>query len=121
MDAELIQKYKQAVQQGIANNLRNIYLYNVKAFVTKTKVINAACMMLEPDERFMRMIEAYIDIKETEVDRWRKTIWFAWLDGHNTGLIDTRLGPIFMQLAIEYQAINKALLIYPNIIKLDNK
>jgi predicted Ser/Thr protein kinase len=77
-------------------------------------------MMMEPDERFLRLIESRIGIKENEAEGWRKTIWLAWCDGKNTLLLDARLGEVFLQMAIEYQMINRTLMTYPNTIYLSD-
>lgn len=112
--AEYLNRYRLQVQEGMARNLRNIYLSNVKAYITKTKVKNAKQMELDPDETFMRLCEERIDIGENSVDGFRRTIWCAWCDGGNTGFLDDRLGPVFVSMARYYQAINKALMVYPN-------
>jgi hypothetical protein len=95
--------------------LRNIYLANVKGFCTKGNVKNACEFELPPDETFMRMVETRLEpqIDEQKVEGWRKIIWGAWRAG-NTGMLDARLGPVFLQLAKDYQTVNKALIVYPN-------
>jgi hypothetical protein len=109
-----LERYREQVFDGIIRNLRNIYLANVKAHCTNGKVKNAAGMELDPDERFMRMIEERADLNEQACGGFRKCIWGAWCDGNSTSLLDSRLGPIFRRMAIEYQAVNKALMVYPN-------
>jgi hypothetical protein len=118
MTTEELAKHRSQVLDGIALNLRNIYLANVKAHCTKGKVRNAAVMELPPDERFMRLCEEKINIAEQACEGFRRVVWGGWQDGKNTGFLDTRLGPVFEQLASDYHAVNKALMVYTNMLDL---
>lgn len=111
---DFLERYREQVHGGIARNLRNIYLANLKAYKNKSTVKNAVGMELQPDERFMRLVEECAEIAEQHADGFRGCIWGAWCDGNNTAFLDSRLGPIFRRLAVEYHCVNKALMVYPN-------
>ncbi len=99
---------------GIALNLRNIYVANVKAYCTNGAVTIAGDLKLSPDEKFMRFIEDQADIPEQGADGFRRIVWGGWCDGGNVGFLDSRLRPVFDQLAKAFHAVNRALMIYPN-------
>ena len=120
--AELIQQYKLEEQKCIAKNLRNIYVYNIIAYVNQSKITNSTGLHLDPDESFMRLIESNGGIKNDQyLEGWRKTINGAWsknkIYDDCISLLDN-LGPTFLKLAEIYQSVNKALVKYPNDISL---
>jgi predicted Ser/Thr protein kinase len=112
---ETLEQFREVTMSRVAENLRNIYLENIKAYSVKSKV-NVGGVEIEPDERFMRLVEKAMDnpIPETGIEGWRKTIWNAWLDNRNTQMLDVRLGPVFLKMADTYQVINRCLILYPN-------
>jgi hypothetical protein len=68
-------------------------------------------MEIEPDEAFMRFVEG--DLKESEVEDWRMSVWEDWKHGSILSM-NCRLGQVFADLAKTYQMLHKALMVYPN-------
>lgn len=114
---DFLSNYRGEVRSGIMRNLRNIYIYNIKAYCQVKEVKNAAQMSLLPDERYMTAIEDAAEITKEQSDIWRHSIWRD-IQQENFQRLDQRLDPVFTRLAGNFQLVQKALIIYPNDINL---